>query len=416
VVSVSWGAAHRLPFLPRVRYRRTILSPARWLLAAADLPDPNATWQTWTDHMDAWRRRFRVPAAVYLGADDRRIRLDLDEPAHQYLLRADLKTTGHATLREAPDSSAFGWLSGRAHEIVIPLAANDKPVPQRAWPTRTIDRQHGHLPAVSDWLYVKIYCHPARHIAILTKHLPTLMSTWDRPLEWWFLPYHDPEPHLRLRIRLRNGEQFGQAAVRIGAWASDLRQRGLIRHVQWDNYFPETGRFGDHTAMAAAESVFAADSGAAIVQLAGTVLRGGPHLHALIAASMVDLAISFAGSIDDGMHWLVEHARTPAMPAPARHVHDQAIRLADPHDDWGAVRELPGGQHIANAWQRRRAALATYRSSLTDTGDSVPAILPDLLHLHHVRMAGVSLDTERLCTRLARAAALSWTARTRGES
>jgi hypothetical protein len=38
------------------------------------------------------------------------------------------------------------------------------------------------------------------------------------------------------------------------------------------------------------------------------------------------------------------------------------------------------------------------------------------LHLHHVRMAGVSLDTERLCTRLARAAALSWTARTRGES
>ncbi|MGH4015929.1 MAG: lantibiotic dehydratase family protein [Pseudonocardiaceae bacterium] len=36
----SWGAASRLPFLPRVRYRRTILSPARWILTATDLPAP----------------------------------------------------------------------------------------------------------------------------------------------------------------------------------------------------------------------------------------------------------------------------------------------------------------------------------------------------------------------------------------
>lgn len=36
----SWGTvAGRLPFLPRVRYRRSILSPAMWTLTANDLPD-----------------------------------------------------------------------------------------------------------------------------------------------------------------------------------------------------------------------------------------------------------------------------------------------------------------------------------------------------------------------------------------
>lgn len=108
----SWGAASRLPFLPRVRYRRTILSPARWILAATDLPGPTTPWPEWVERLAAWRRRFRVPNAVYLGEDDRRIRLDLDEPAHLHLLRSDLDRTGHATVREAPADSAFGWIDG----------------------------------------------------------------------------------------------------------------------------------------------------------------------------------------------------------------------------------------------------------------------------------------------------------------
>ncbi|WP_182884452.1 hypothetical protein [Microbispora sp. H10885] len=40
-------------------------------------------------------------------------------------------------------------------------------------------------------------------------------------------------------------------------------------------------------------------------------------------------------------------------------------------------------------------------------------LLPELLHLHHVRMAGTSLENERVCLHLTRAAALSWTARAR---
>lgn len=60
----DFGAGSRLPFLPRVRYRRTLLAQARWLLMADDLPGRKAPTPEWEHAFDAWRGRLRVPVAV----------------------------------------------------------------------------------------------------------------------------------------------------------------------------------------------------------------------------------------------------------------------------------------------------------------------------------------------------------------
>lgn len=413
----SWGAADRLPFLPRLRYKRTILSPARWTLSTTTLPDSTADLASWASSMERWRQRYGVPHAVYFGEGDLRIRLNLRVPAHQYLLRDMLQRTGHATLREAPPESAFGWIGGRAHEIVVPLSATSRPVPRREWPGSAIGREHGQLPATGDWLYIKMYGHPDRQTEILITHLSEFFTSWDVPPEWWFVRYRDPEPHLRIRIRLRSGDGFGPTAQRIGAWASELRRLGLVGPMQVDTYYPETGRFGKGAAMAAAESMFAADSAVAIALLRLAEHVGAPHQYAVLAASMVDLITSAVGNTADGMRWLIDHLNTSSAPANPRDVHDQAIRLANPHGDWAALRGIEGGGDVLTAWTARRAALAEYRDMLTDSGDRVlDSVLPDLLHLHHVRMIGISPDAERACGRLARAAALSWTTRRRGKS
>src|ERR1019366_2643419 len=92
----SWGAASSLPFLPRLRYRRTVLAPARWNLPASDLPGAAAPWQQWKDAVAGWWRQFRVPAAVYLGEADNLRRLHLDHDMHRTLLRAHLDRRGRA--------------------------------------------------------------------------------------------------------------------------------------------------------------------------------------------------------------------------------------------------------------------------------------------------------------------------------
>lgn len=415
-VPFSWGAASRLPFLPRIRYRRSILSPAMWTLTATDFPGSAEPWRNWKDRWDAWRDQFRVPASVYLGDGDRRIRLDLDESAHLAVLRADLARNGHATIREAPEEDEMGWIDGRAHDIVIPLAATAPPAaPQRTWSRCVLSRAHGHLPGSSEWLYVKLYGNPGRQTALLTSHLPALLAAWEEEPEWWFLRYHDPDKHLRLRIRLREADDFGQVAARVTAWTTELYERGLVSQVQFDTYYPETGRFGQDVAMAAAESVFAADSAAAVAQLRAVDHREGPHLHAVTAASMVDIAVTVAGSVSDGMRWLIRHWRASSAPAPSRETRDQMIRLADPSRGRSALLEVPGGEDIAASWELRRAALLRYRAALTAEKQISPdTVLADLLHLHHARMVGISPDSEWACRRLSRAAALSWTARTQG--
>ncbi|MGM1058380.1 lantibiotic dehydratase [Saccharothrix sp. Mg75] len=418
-VPFSWGAAERLPFLPRVRYRRTILSPARWRMTSTQLSPSGTAWPQWADAVAHWRHRFDVPDRVYVGEDDRRVLLHLDDPAHLHLLRADLDRTGHVTLREAAPSDAFGWHGGRAHEIAVPLATcrPPQPAPPRRPPASTVttSTQPGHLPGdpESGWLYAKLYVHPDRHTGLLTDHLPRLWHHFDDEPPWWFIRYQDPQPHLRLRIRLPRPDAFADTARSVGSWADELHRLGLLGRLQLDTYHPEIGRFGDGPTLAAAEAVFAADSAAAVAQLTA----GTPHPHSITAASLVDLTVGFTGSRHAGLHWLIDHVDRISTPALARDLQARTIRLCDPAADFAALRTLSCGDLISARWRQRRTALASYRDILAshDTtireaaiGMTRQAVLPDLLRLHCIRVAGVDRDAELACLRLARAAALSW--------
>ncbi|MFG2181352.1 lantibiotic dehydratase [Streptomyces abikoensis] len=406
----SWGAV-RLPFLPRVRYGRTVLMPASWRLATSNLAPPTASWSLWEKSLMTWRDRFRVPDVVYLGDYDRRLLLHLDDAAHLHLLRAQVDKAGHATLREAPDATAYGWLDGRAHEITMALASTSSerpPVPR--WTRPPIEREHGHLPGASEWAFVKLYGHPARVPDLLITHLPALWEAWGSPPAWWYVRYRDPEPHLRLRIHLPDADDYGEAVHRVGAWAAGLRSLGLVGRVQWDTYYPETGRYGAGAAMAAAEKVFAADSASAVAQL--RTPDGEARRRAVTAASLLDVACALTGGTPAGAHWLTDHIAKSGEPAPDRGLLGEAVLLANPTNDFEALRSRPHGEEIITAWARRRTALAVYREQLTAVGEPSPeSVLLSLLHMHHIRVAGIDEDCERLCRRLARSAALSLIAR-----
>lgn len=96
-----------------------------------------------------------------------------------------------------------------------------------------------------------------------------------------------------------------------------------------------------------------------------------------------------------------------------RTVRGQAVRLADPADDWAALRAAPGGPAIARAWSERDAAVARYRQQLDASGCGIDPdlILDSLLHAHHIRAVGIDKNDERTCIRLAHAAAMAWTHR-----
>lgn len=426
VTSFDWGAAASLPFLPRLRYHRAILSPARWLLDRADLPGPNAPWLRWQEAFVAWRSRRRLPNLVCLTERDQRLKLNLDEKPHLALLRTHLSSAKQAVLTEAPATGRNGWFGGRAHEIVVPMITTQPATWPRVPPVRTarvIGRGHGHLPGASTWLYTKLYGQVERQTEILAHHLPALLSQWSGRGEqpaWWYIRYRDPGPHLRLRIALPAAHDFGLAANRVSTWADDLRRQGLLRDLQFATSYSETGRWGSGPLMAAAEEVFGADSRALVaqfVQFTELAQPSRPHPQALIAANFVAITVGFSGSTEAGMTWLIKHAKTDTAftRSSSRSVSVDTIRLADPSGNWAALQALPGGHAIAEAWQVRHRVLTKYRRLLataaTAEGIDPDAVLDAILHAHHIRAVGVDRDDERTCLRLARAVALAWRAR-----
>jgi thiopeptide-type bacteriocin biosynthesis protein len=418
VTVFDWGAAAAMPFLPRLRYGRTVLAPARWRLEAVELPSRTCPRAEWDIALADWRARRRLPRLVHLVEDDRHLFLDLDEAGHRTLLRRHLDRARLAVLVEAPEPEAYGWCGGRAHEVVVPLKATRPP----AWPplpaptrARNLSPTQMQTPASSTVLLAALYGDPRRQDLLLAQYLPGLLEQLGSP-PWWFIRFRDPGQHLRLRIALPDPDDFAHTARTVSAWAGELRGVGLLADLRYPTSYREMGRWGSGAAWEAAEEVFRADSRAVLAQLAQPQR---PGRRALVAAHTVAVTSAFLGSAEAAMRWLIEYV-PPTAPAPVpRPQFTEAVRLADPRDDWAALRGAPGGDALVSGWADRDAALAAYRRHLPGPetqGIAVDDVLTSLLHVHFVRHVAVNFPEEEVCLHLARAAALAWIARRTGRS
>lgn len=398
------GAARVLPYVPRIRYRRTVLAPARWLLSAKDvIPAPDDAG--WASRFGSWRQRWKVPARVILCADELRLPLDLDHGLDRALLQAHLERSERAELREDTPPEGDGWL-GRPVELLIPLALASpapRPLPVTASPGRT------HRPGASPVVCARITGNPARFDDVIAGHLPELMTRLAGMADRWWLRRHrdmvhpwSPQ-HVAVLVRLRDPRDFAEASAELAAFAADLEARGLPADLTLASYTEHPGRYGRGEAMSAAEDVFAADTSAAIAQIAMATATG-IHGQALAAASMDGIAAAFAPDPETGYRALTESLERGAGLLD-RAVRDQACQLADPTGSFRELRALQGGDAVAAAWGTRDAALAAYHEELAAQRDP-GTVLRTLLHEHHMRALGIDPDFERQTGRYARAAAL----------
>lgn len=373
----TWPAATGThTHLPRVRTASVVLAPAQWRVSA-------------TDDLD--RIRPALPSRVLLVDAERHLALNLDDAAHRHLLRTHLDRRTRATLTEAPAPDAFGWCQGRAHEIVLPLASTASPVPA---PVRRAPRKTA--PSLSDsqdgqWTSAHLYTDPHLFTPLLNDHTAGLWTLLGRTPRWWFVRYNDATgPHLRLRLHTPPHSPDPIRALR--AWAEELHEAGMLRSWSLHPYQPETGRYGQGSALAAVHAYFGTDANAALVQLHAAG-RDPARTRALTAVSLLHL-ITTARPIN----WALTHlprSRTPL---------DRTTRALADHL-WGRFRSRTLPARLLQAWDDRAFALTSYSGHLSPAATS--AVLPSLLHMHHNRVHGPDRDDEHSVQALARAIALT---------
>ncbi|MEU5401867.1 lantibiotic dehydratase [Streptomyces sp. NPDC005963] len=401
----DYGAAARLPYLPRVRYRRTILTPARWLLNDQDLPDQTATTKEWVHALDAWRDRLRVPERVTMAEHDQRLLLDLTHSVHRHILRTRLDGAGRLVLREAPGIDAHGWL-GRAHEVWLPLHSTDgNGDAARSAQTSTVllDKGEPHLPGAGTVLRAQLHAHPRRHDEILDRHLSRLLERFGTtPPTWWFTRHHGSSPYLDLVLHLEPGT-YGTAAEHVHAWTHTLHEKALVSKIVLTDFRPHPGEYGHGQALAAAHRLFAADSAAALAQIRFTDQNPNQSPQALAAASILNLVRHIAPTPEEGEDWLIE--QTPQGSGRLdRSLREQTLGFAT-LGQRAARTAFPGGTGVTEAWTTRATAVRDYRRALT--GQRAPLTTTrSLIHQHHARALGPDLTAEATTLRLARTAAL----------
>ena len=397
----DWGPLAEAPFLPRIRFGRTVLSPARWkpapdLCGRSVRDEPERAWR---DRFTRWRERVRLPAVAVLATDGQGVPLDLTDPLHLHLLRQRCaRDPEPPPLVEVPGGEDFpdGWFRGpggpHTVELVVPLlpAAPARPsLVVRASAGREV------LPG-GPWLSACLQVPRPAELTVLCDRLPTLLSRLQAE-QWHFTR----QGGLRLRFTGEEGRLWGEGLRALRDWTVALRSEGLAGELLIDAYRP--GGLGGPDA----HRFLTADSRAALEQL--RLRRAGcPPPVVLAAAGLIDLVRSL-GDADLFAAWAAEPVDLAGRRAFAacRRV---AMSLIDPAGSWDNLRREPGGVAVTDAWTARRPALAGLRSG----ADS--SIVARLVEMHGNRLFGTDGEAGRTAVAVARATLRAHADRARHQS
>lgn len=259
----QWGSFKRFPFLPRIRFDRLILSPARWRFSR----DKDALKTIFSARADG-----KIDRYVWMR-DSRNDRLltDLDTDVGRRLLTAQVKAQKASEIffEETLFEDAESWIrdeqqSSYAAEFVASVFFPGATRPQIAIAEKQVfSTEDRVIPPGSDWLYLKAYCAPASIDYLLATHIDPLISRlrddgWEG--SWFFIRYQDPLPHIRLRIGNASSSIQQQCLDFFGV----LVKQGLLNRIVIDTYERELERYGGVSAMREIEKLFSYSSEVAI--------------------------------------------------------------------------------------------------------------------------------------------------------
>ncbi|MCG7316354.1 lantibiotic dehydratase [Brevibacillus laterosporus] len=409
----SWGNLEASPFVPRVRYGKTILSPAMWKLnlSLVGLKGNPEEDKLWYDNFSEWRKKWNVPRHVYMAYRDHRILLDLDNPYHVDELRTELFKKGKIQLREKIGGLGEYWINGHdghfAMECAIPLLKNsdiNNPIIPSFKKEKVLAKEQYLKFPGSDWLFLKLYGGQNRQDEFIVDRIwefaESLVNKGGAE-EWFFMRYADPDPHIRLRFHGKSEKMMQEILPVLYPWIQECQKEGYVQRMVIDTYDREIERYGGPNIMAAAESVFASDS-QTTTKLLELLRYKQTHLpnYVLATISIIDIMTSFGLSFEKQLAWMEKIVKKDTQREEFRNWRKPLLSLADPRNEWRGLSSLPSGEAIRNAFALRAVVLRDFGKKVAEAEksktlwNSPPSILGSLIHLHCNRLFGVNREME----------------------
>lgn len=268
--------------VPRLVYRRVLLSRQRWTVDINDIRSLIGTTDS-VAAVQALRVRLNLPRHVLFGSGDNQIVFDLDNPisVRDWLKRAhgDL-----VTIEEAFPRGYTPWLRSleghHACSYVVPIKRTGRMIEWASPTSKSLVLDSPRFLPGSEWTSVKIYTGAHARELVAASVLPKVIATFGEGASWFFLRYADPATHLRFRVR---GEGLDFLHKLRGLLYDVLGSR-LVSRVELDVYVPESHRYGGIAAVSLVERLFHIDSTIAIDALARGPMSSSDRCDYCVAA------------------------------------------------------------------------------------------------------------------------------------
>ena len=247
----NWYDYYDEEYLPRVEFKKLILTRARWSLKKND-NKRHATVEAFKENFLLTRKRLDIPRFVTLiQGFDNELCIDLENDfclrhLHRHLKHED------AVLLEFLHTDDDCFIQDKdgvyCNEVIIPYGTKQPAYPD---PYAMVNENYTKVKKVflpgSEWLFLKIYGG--------NKSLDYFLKTELLPLcdelikagyidKWFFIRYEDPDRHLRIRFHFpANVNPISKILLKLNQVISSQVSDNKISKVLIDSYVRELERY-----------------------------------------------------------------------------------------------------------------------------------------------------------------------------
>lgn len=230
-------------YYPRITYKNIIVSPSQWAVKEDFIKDKSLK-----EYLD----EIQVSRYFTAGTADQTLLFDKNCPQDMQMLAFELGKKKKLFLKEAllPKNPVIKDRQGNGYTAEMILTMYHEHRVYEPFPMDMAKEVSSvSLPAIiapgNDWLYWEIFCHPVRANKILTDKIAPFIDAHSEKIEqWFFIRYNEGGPHIRLRIRLKDRQDYCRLE---GAFSESLApelQSGVVTDLRICTYKRETERYG----------------------------------------------------------------------------------------------------------------------------------------------------------------------------
>ncbi|MFI5342617.1 MAG: thiopeptide-type bacteriocin biosynthesis protein [Chlamydiales bacterium] len=395
IPTFSWGSLQETAvFLPRVRYGKTIFSPAQWNVDPQSYRKESSENNISSFH--AWADQWDLPKSFFMAYKDgdQHLLLDRNNPNHVDEIVRKLKNGEALKFIEKIEG---GWIKGTEGnhycEISVPFVKNAdyarKENPIKAPPySPDTNEMRDKFPG-SNWLYLKLYMGEEKINEFLIGYLYPFIEGFHHEgalKEWFIVRYRDPESHLRLRIHSQSFEMISKILCAFEEQFRLWTHLGWIKDVSIAKYEREIERYGGAFLIEVAETLFHDDTISTLFIIHAFLTKQMQCeevvLHAL---SIVNFLRNFGLDLNQMLALLNKLTINESELKGFRQYKNQLITLI--HALYKDNSEIPEVQVMNAAWQLRMEGVQNFCKMGADLeSDRWDSIIKNLLHMHCNRL------------------------------